>query len=76
MKKMLSGGSKFLQGKNESKATEALQEDESKEEVHQRGAIRTCQGGGAFAFDATDRVPTDCGRRPAGQGQREGLKGD
>ena len=32
---MLSGGSKFLQGKNESKATEALQEDESKEEVHQ-----------------------------------------
>lgn len=35
MKKMLSGGSKFLQGKNESKATEALQEDESKEEVHQ-----------------------------------------
>jgi len=34
LKKMQTGGSKFLQGKNESKAEEATQEDESKEEVH------------------------------------------
>ena len=34
LKRMQTGGSKFLKGKNESKVEEASLEDESKEEVH------------------------------------------
>lgn len=34
MKKMLNGGKKYLQDKNESKGEEGSQEDQSKEEVH------------------------------------------